>query len=194
MGSINVTWWNLENFFDTDDDPISQDFEFTAAQGWTEEAFTAKRANLAQALKATHAGAGPDLLVVADPALARVELLGLLHPPPALEPGIHPTAIVGPGCRIDSSAHLGPYAVVGEGSQVTEPIVDESGQKTLTREAVVQVWPRRPRAHDGHVTDRSRTARRGLERGPAQRAGRSARGAGARLARGAGNRAPASSG
>jgi len=66
MGSINVTWWNLENFFDTEDDPISQDLEFTAANGWTEEAFTAKRANLAQALKATHAGAGPDLLVVAE--------------------------------------------------------------------------------------------------------------------------------
>src|SRR5215831_13099794 len=66
MGSIDVTWWNLENFFDTEDDPISQDLEFTAANGWTEEAFTAKRANLAQALKATHAGAGPDLLVVAE--------------------------------------------------------------------------------------------------------------------------------
>ena len=29
MGSINIAWWNLENLFDTDDDPISQDFEFT---------------------------------------------------------------------------------------------------------------------------------------------------------------------
>jgi hypothetical protein len=29
MGTINVAWWNLENRFDTEDDPISQDFKFT---------------------------------------------------------------------------------------------------------------------------------------------------------------------
>lgn len=66
MASINVTWWNLENFFDTDDDLISRDFEYTAANGWTPEVFSAKKANLAAALKATHEGAGPELLAVAE--------------------------------------------------------------------------------------------------------------------------------
>ncbi len=66
MGTINLTWWNLQNFFDTDDDPISKDFEYTAEHGWTEEVFEAKKANLAQALSATHGGAGPELLVVAE--------------------------------------------------------------------------------------------------------------------------------
>lgn len=66
MGAINFVWWNLQNFFDTDDDPISEDFEFTAAQGWTPEVFNAKKANLAAALNATHDGAGPDLLAVAE--------------------------------------------------------------------------------------------------------------------------------
>lgn len=61
---------------------------------------------------------GRDLLVVADPALARVQVLGLFHPPPPVEPGVHPTAVVGRGCRIDPGAQLGPYVVVGEGSTV----------------------------------------------------------------------------
>jgi endonuclease/exonuclease/phosphatase family metal-dependent hydrolase len=66
MGTINFTWWNLQNFFDTDDDPISKDFEYTAEFGWTQEVFEAKRANLAQALNATHDGNGPELLAVAE--------------------------------------------------------------------------------------------------------------------------------
>ena len=66
MAEINLTWWNLQNFFDTDDDPISKDFEYTAAHGWTQALFEAKRDNLAEALMATHAGEGPDLLAVCE--------------------------------------------------------------------------------------------------------------------------------
>lgn len=66
MGTINFVWWNLQNFFDTDDDPISKDFDFTEAEGWTQEVFEAKKANLAQALNATHDGTGPELLAVAE--------------------------------------------------------------------------------------------------------------------------------
>ena len=60
--SLRVAWWNLENLFDTVDDPISRDFEFTPAQGWTEEAYAAKRANLAAVLDEL----GPELLGVAE--------------------------------------------------------------------------------------------------------------------------------
>jgi hypothetical protein len=66
MGTINFTWWNLQNFFDTDDDPISKDFQYTAEYGWTDEIFAAKKANLARSLNATHNGAGPELLAVAE--------------------------------------------------------------------------------------------------------------------------------
>ena len=45
MPSLRVAWWNLENLFDTIDDPISRDLEFTPAHGWTEEAYAAKRAD-----------------------------------------------------------------------------------------------------------------------------------------------------
>jgi hypothetical protein len=65
-GSINVTWWNLQNFFDTDDDPISADFEYTSAHGWTQPVFEAKRANLAAALRTTHPGELIELLVVCE--------------------------------------------------------------------------------------------------------------------------------
>src|SRR6266545_2339254 len=65
-GSINFTWWNLQNFFDTDDDPISADFEFTPENGWTQPVFEAKRQNLADALKVTHGGALIELLAVCE--------------------------------------------------------------------------------------------------------------------------------
>jgi hypothetical protein len=66
MPSLRVAWWNLENLFDTIDDPISRDLEFTPAAGWTEEAYAAKVANLAAALGELHGGQGPELLGVAE--------------------------------------------------------------------------------------------------------------------------------
>ncbi len=65
MGNINFTWWNLQNFFDTDDDPISKDFEYTSAKGWTQEVFEAKKTNLANALNAVHGGLH-DIIAVAE--------------------------------------------------------------------------------------------------------------------------------
>ncbi|WP_143532313.1 endonuclease/exonuclease/phosphatase family protein [Saccharothrix sp. ALI-22-I] len=62
MGSIRVAWWNLENLFDTKDDPISNDFDFTPAEGWTDQVYAAKRANLAAALNEL----GPELLGVCE--------------------------------------------------------------------------------------------------------------------------------
>jgi hypothetical protein len=42
VGSIRVAWWNLQNLFDTDDDPISADLD-TVANGWTPEVFATKK-------------------------------------------------------------------------------------------------------------------------------------------------------
>ncbi len=66
MGEIRGVWWNLGNFFDTDDDPISKDFEYTEAGGWTEKVYQAKKNNLAEALNAVHNGKGPELLAVCE--------------------------------------------------------------------------------------------------------------------------------
>jgi hypothetical protein len=62
MPTLRVAWWNLENLFDTVDDPISRDFEFTPEHGWTQEAYEAKRDNLAAVLTEL----GPELLGVAE--------------------------------------------------------------------------------------------------------------------------------
>jgi hypothetical protein len=66
VGSIRVAWWNLENLFDTVDDPIARDFDFTPAEGWTPAAYAAKKQNLAAALMELHGGLGPELLGVAE--------------------------------------------------------------------------------------------------------------------------------
>jgi len=66
----------LQNFFDTVDDPISKDFEYTADEGWTQEVFEVKKANLAQALNALHNGYGPELLAVSE--IEKDELLAEL--------------------------------------------------------------------------------------------------------------------
>jgi endonuclease/exonuclease/phosphatase family metal-dependent hydrolase len=62
MGSIRVGWWNLQNLFDTDDDPISADLEFTVAKGWTPDVYAAKVTNLAAAINELH----PELFGVAE--------------------------------------------------------------------------------------------------------------------------------
>ena len=66
MGSIRLGWWNLQNLFDADDDPISADLEFTTAKGWTAEVYAAKLANLAVAVNELHDGQGPELLGVCE--------------------------------------------------------------------------------------------------------------------------------
>lgn len=66
MGIINLAWWNLGNFFDTDDDPISNDLEFTPEKGWTPQVFEAKKKNLAEGLKSIFPGERIDLLAVCE--------------------------------------------------------------------------------------------------------------------------------
>lgn len=63
-------------------------------------------------------GGGRPLLVVDDPAYALALLLSRLHAPEAPEPGVHPTAVLEPGCEVDPTAHVGPYAVIGSGTRI----------------------------------------------------------------------------
>jgi UDP-3-O-[3-hydroxymyristoyl] glucosamine N-acyltransferase len=58
------------------------------------------------------------VLKVAEPRLALVSLLHLLHPPPPVAPGIHPTAVVAPSAVVDPTASVGAYVVVEEGAVV----------------------------------------------------------------------------
>jgi UDP-3-O-[3-hydroxymyristoyl] glucosamine N-acyltransferase len=58
--------------------------------------------------------AGRDLLVHEQPYYALALLLDLLHPQPAVVPGVHATAVVGAGCVIDPAANVGALAVLGD--------------------------------------------------------------------------------
>ncbi|HET6781426.1 MAG TPA: UDP-3-O-(3-hydroxymyristoyl)glucosamine N-acyltransferase, partial [bacterium] len=54
--------------------------------------------------------------------LAFGRAIGLLHPLRRPEPGIHPTAIVGEGTRVESSVSIGPYAVIGEECEIEDHV------------------------------------------------------------------------
>ncbi len=53
------------------------------------------------------------LLITAQPKLAFIRALPLLHPTPKTSPGIHSTAIVDPSAQIGKGAYIGPNTVIG---------------------------------------------------------------------------------
>ncbi|MBI2992676.1 MAG: UDP-3-O-(3-hydroxymyristoyl)glucosamine N-acyltransferase [Gammaproteobacteria bacterium] len=57
-------------------------------------------------------------LVAADPYVAYVKAVGLLHPEPGFIPGIHPRAAVSASASVDPRAYVGANAVIGEHSRV----------------------------------------------------------------------------
>jgi UDP-3-O-[3-hydroxymyristoyl] glucosamine N-acyltransferase len=64
-----------------------------------------------------------DLLRCAQPQLALAQILRLFHPAAEHVPGVHPTAVVGQGCRIAPSATVGAYVVLGRGVTLGEGTV-----------------------------------------------------------------------
>src|SRR5690242_12234492 len=57
-------------------------------------------------------------LVCQNPHATYVRIAAILHPLPAAAPGMHPSAVVAPGARIDPTAHVGALSVVGEGAVI----------------------------------------------------------------------------
>ncbi len=53
-------------------------------------------------------------IVSDDPLVAWARIAVLFHPLPAVNPGIHPSAVIAATARIDPSTEVGPLAVVGE--------------------------------------------------------------------------------
>ncbi|HEX7369932.1 MAG TPA: UDP-3-O-(3-hydroxymyristoyl)glucosamine N-acyltransferase [Rhodanobacteraceae bacterium] len=70
-------------------------------------------------LRAEHAGASPvPVLIAKDPYLAYARLAALFEQMPAASPGIHPTAVISEGAKIDPSASVGPLCVIEAGATV----------------------------------------------------------------------------
>lgn len=62
------------------------------------------------------ASAVPILTTEVYAAWARVATL--FHPPPPITPGVHPSAVIGAGARIDPGAEIGPLTVIGDGAVI----------------------------------------------------------------------------
>ena len=68
-------------------------------------------------------GCKAALLLCENPYATYARIAALLHPPPPLAPGIHPTALVAASARVDPSAEVGAYATVGEHAIVGARVV-----------------------------------------------------------------------
>ncbi|MGD0092082.1 MAG: UDP-3-O-(3-hydroxymyristoyl)glucosamine N-acyltransferase [Planctomycetota bacterium] len=62
--------------------------------------------------------AASALLCVADPEMAFVAALQLLHPGTGEQPGIDPRAVVEPGAELGAGVCVGPYAVIRTGARI----------------------------------------------------------------------------
>lgn len=69
---------------------------------------------------------GRTVVEVKDPSFALAAVLEALFGRRAARPGVHPTAIIDPGARVDAGAEIGPYVVVGEGSTIAAGAILEA--------------------------------------------------------------------
>lgn len=69
-GSLTMMWWNVENLFDTVDDPETKDTEFTpeGKKQWTEKKLLLKCMRLAHVIKVVklRTGSYPDILALCE--------------------------------------------------------------------------------------------------------------------------------
>ncbi|HXU87618.1 MAG TPA: UDP-3-O-(3-hydroxymyristoyl)glucosamine N-acyltransferase [Methylomirabilota bacterium] len=63
-------------------------------------------------------GLPAPVLRVRAPQQALVDVLNLFHPPAALVPGVHRTAVIAPDASIDATASIGALAVVEAGARI----------------------------------------------------------------------------
>lgn len=66
MADLNISFWNLQNLFDTTASDIAADLEFTPDEGWTEDILEKKFERLTEIIAGMFAGQGPDLLGVCE--------------------------------------------------------------------------------------------------------------------------------
>ena len=95
-----------------------RDLSFLNHSRYREQALASQAGALLVGASFASGDFGRPLLVVDDTAYALSLLLNRMHAPEAPTAGVHPTAVLEPGCEIDPAAHIGPYAVIGSGSRI----------------------------------------------------------------------------
>lgn len=152
--SYAVAFWNVENLFDTVDDPaVAGDEEFTpsAPKAWSEERFGAKLKNLGQVIADMNAGKGPDVLGLAEVENRFVleQLVAQLEPLGREYDIVHKDSPSGRGIdcallydrktlRLDGSAFLA--APVAETRDIVEARLAAGGDRLFV---FVNHWPSR---------------------------------------------------
>jgi UDP-3-O-[3-hydroxymyristoyl] glucosamine N-acyltransferase len=105
------------------------------------------------------------LIRVPQARVAFAKVLQLFFPEPTLPPGIHPTAVIPKSARVDTTAHIGPYCVLGEQVRIGARSVLQGGNHVGAQSQLgddvnlfpnVTVYPRtqighRVRVHSGSV-------------------------------------------
>jgi len=105
------------------------------------------------------------LIRVKNARVAFAKVLPLFFPEPVFAPGIHTTVVVAPSAQVDSTAHIGPHCVIGEGVKIGARVVlrgvNHIGVNSLIGEdtqlfPTVTVYPgsqigKRVRIHSGSV-------------------------------------------
>lgn len=109
------------------------DLSFALGQKQLEAARASRAGALIISPELAEALDGRPCLVSSNPHAAFARAVGLLHPEPTPEPGVHPTAsvhpsaelgpgtsvaagcVIGAGVRIGAGSHLGPLCVLGDG-------------------------------------------------------------------------------
>jgi UDP-3-O-[3-hydroxymyristoyl] glucosamine N-acyltransferase len=81
-----------------------------------EDFFSRAEGSAATAIIADHRFTSTKKIVihVANARIAFAKALALFFPEPTLAPGVHPTAVIAADAKIDATAHIGPYCVIGE--------------------------------------------------------------------------------
>jgi UDP-3-O-[3-hydroxymyristoyl] glucosamine N-acyltransferase len=79
----------------------------------------------------------PTAALISDnPYLTFAKVAELLHPQPAAAPGVHPSAVVAPDCRIDPTVAIGPQTVIEPGVVIGAGVVIGPGC-TVGQESVI---------------------------------------------------------
>jgi UDP-3-O-[3-hydroxymyristoyl] glucosamine N-acyltransferase len=66
---------------------------------------------------------GRPILRSKNPYLAFAHALELFYEAPKYPPGIHPTAVIHPGARVGTNAHIGPYCTIDDGAAIGDNAV-----------------------------------------------------------------------
>ena len=82
----------------------------------------ATRATAVLLSEADAAGCPVAALIDPNPYLAYSRIAALIHPEPAVQPGIHASAVVAAGARVAASASIGPLCVIEERAEIGERV------------------------------------------------------------------------